>query len=262
LIVTLNFDRTLPKAAVCVPYSKKKLGKPCVNSCRQIVRWLFIAGASSFTVKDISSRNGDFVDFTGSAAGSFNSGVPSEMGKDVRSLLVFQLGSCAYAFDIHQVKQIIPLMKLTTLPKTEPVFEGIANIHGQFVPVVNTRRCLGLAEMKTDLYTPIILTQSDEQVIGLIVDQVSGVASLRGEQVVHPEKVLPEGVDPPDILVGVAYLSGQMVMVIDPRLLLNEAQVQSLLEALQALCGSALAEACSPPGAQDAPGEAEDASET
>jgi purine-binding chemotaxis protein CheW len=198
-----------------------------------------IQGASSVVAADILFRNGESVDLIGNAAGSIKDDAPSILVGEMLSLLIFQLGQHAYALNIQHVKQIMPMMKLTALPKTDPVFMGIANIHGVFVPMVNTRRCLGLPDLQPDLYTPIILTQLGAQLLGLVVDQVSGVASLRGEQIIPPEKVFPEGVQPPKLLRGIVYLSGQMVMLLDPHLLLDETQVKSLVESLRILAGGA-----------------------
>lgn len=167
-------------------------------------------------------------------------------GAEVRSLLIFQLGQRAFALEIESVKQIIPMLKLTPLPNTEPVIEGVANIHGQFIPVIRTRLCFGLEPLPHDLYTPIILAKAGDQVMGLVVDQVSGVASLRPEQIVPAEKVVPGEAEPPQILRGMVHLSGQMVFLIDPALLLDERQARMLREAMAALEGAGSAEGNQP----------------
>lgn len=98
--------------------------------------------------------------------------------KSMQNLLVFRLGTQAYALSIEVVVQIIPMMKLTPLPQTDAVIEGVVNIRGTITPIMNVRRRLGMQPIPARLHTPIILIRLGNHLVGLVVDEVIDILSL------------------------------------------------------------------------------------
>ena len=145
-----------------------------------------------------------------------------------RSLLVFHLGERAYGLAIEHVVQIIAMVKLTPVPQAEQVIEGVANIRGKIVPVLSARRHLGLPLVAPQLYTPIILLQTDGRTIGLIVDEVADVIRLSAGQMTGTEAILPVESESTGVLEGVVNHGESVVMVINPHCLLNPAAMRAL----------------------------------
>jgi purine-binding chemotaxis protein CheW len=139
----------------------------------------------------------------------------------VRSLLVFHLGERVYGLAIEQVVQIIAMVKLTPVPQAEQLVEGVANIHGKIVPVLSARRLLGLPLVEPQLYTPIILMKSDGRTFGLIVDEVADVVRLPASQIAGPEAFMPLEAENTGVLDGVVYHGDAVIMLLNPRCLLN-----------------------------------------
>lgn len=169
------------------------------------------------------------------------SGSADELAKPQRpdaeegTVLLFQLGVNAFALKIDAVVQVIPMLKLLPLPQKHPLIEGFANIRGQVIPVMGVRQILGLPVQEPQLNTPIILTWNNGRLIGLIVDEVNDVVALSAEQIAGPDTLIPSSMEGVTVLLGVAYLDGKPVILIDPDHLLNPAQAQALNRAIEAL---------------------------
>jgi purine-binding chemotaxis protein CheW len=152
-----------------------------------------------------------------------------------RALLVFHLGDRAYGLAVEHVVQIIAMIKLTPVPQVEQVIEGVANIRGKIVPVLSARRHLGLPLVDPQLYTPIILLQTGERTFGLLVDEVADVIRLTASQMTGPETVMPEGFEGVGVLEGVVHQGDTVIMMINPRYLLNPTQMRAFKQAFNML---------------------------
>lgn len=150
------------------------------------------------------------------------------------SLLVFRADEQPFALDIEYVTQIIAMLRLMPVPQVDYMIEGIANIHGDAVPVINTRRYLGMADLKPGMYTPIILAKVMGRQIGLIVDEVIDVISVQIETIVAPGDMLLEDVIPPPILSGLVYQQGHSVFILDPRYFLRSSQFSMISRSINA----------------------------
>jgi purine-binding chemotaxis protein CheW len=127
------------------------------------------------------------------------------------------------------------MLKLVPLPQKHPLLEGFANIRGQFIPVIGVRQILGLPALEPQLNTPILLTLNNGRLIGLIVDEVSDVVALPAEQIARPDALIPNSMEGVAVLLGVTYIDGQPVLLIDPDHLLIPTQIRALNQAIEAL---------------------------
>lgn len=149
-----------------------------------------------------------------------------------RTMLVFMIENQPYALSIEHVAQIIPMLRLTAMPQVDQMIEGVANIHGNVVPVISVRRYLGMPYRDPGLYTPIILTRIGERLIGLIVDEVRDVLTVPGQQVVAPKDILPETIGNLPVMSGVVYQHDQSILLLEPRHLLRPTQIRTLNRAM------------------------------
>ena len=167
---------------------------------------------------------------------------PSE--STVRHLVTFRLGRQTYALPIEPIAQIVEMVTITPIPQVNHSVEGVINVRGTAVPVVNLRCHLGLPEAKWQepkapygLHTPIILVQAGERMIGLIVDQVEDVLNISADQITRPKDILPEGLSDAPPVQGLLYTSQGAVLLLDLEHLFasNQAQFAQTLEALSAV---------------------------
>ena len=144
------------------------------------------------------------------------------------NLVTFLLEKQIYALPIRPIVQIIEMVTITPIPQVDDAVEGVINVRGEPVLVLNLRRHLGLPPMRLQLRTPIILARSGERMMGLIVDQVIDMLSLSPSQIIHPNAVLPKDMGATSLLQGVAHTPGGTVLLLDLDHLFQPHQKESL----------------------------------
>ncbi|MDY7079722.1 MAG: chemotaxis protein CheW [Chloroflexota bacterium] len=154
---------------------------------------------------------------------------------DQRDLIAFRLDNQMYALPIEPIVRIIEMVTITSIPQVNNVVEGVINVHGKTIPVINLRRHFGLQEVHLQLRTPIILVQIGEQTFGLIVDEVMDVLNLSVDQVTRVTDILPEGLGEAPILQGLAHIQDETVLLLDLEHLLLPSHVQALVQAVATL---------------------------
>ncbi|MGD9099239.1 MAG: chemotaxis protein CheW [Anaerolineae bacterium] len=150
---------------------------------------------------------------------------------DQRNLVTFRLDQQLYALPIEPIVQIIEMVTITPIPQIEGAVEGVINVRGTPVIVVNLRRHLGLPPVHLQLRTPIILAQVGGRMVGLIVDQVIDMLSLSSGQITRPDDFLPQELSEMPLLQGLAHTPDGTVLLLDLEHLFQPQQVQSLARA-------------------------------
>lgn len=134
---------------------------------------------------------------------------PVEGGK----FLSFFLGEEEYAIKILKVQEIIGLMPITPVPRMPEYVKGVLNLRGKIVPVMNLRTRFGLQEVEYTEETCVIVVQENEYLMGVIVDKVSEVANIEGNQI---EEVPSMGAgEQSEYLSGIGKVKEQVKMIVD-----------------------------------------------
>ncbi|HEX2859811.1 MAG TPA: chemotaxis protein CheW [Alphaproteobacteria bacterium] len=143
-------------------------------------------------------------------------------GQGVR-VLTFRLYNQVFALPVADVLQIIAPLPLTPVPQAPGFVEGVINLQGQVVPVVNLRKRFGLAPA---------IERSDERLIVATLGEQGSVA-LRVDTVRDVETIPAESIAPPPALVagpqGAAYIKGisnhnnRLIIHVDPRAIFEAA---------------------------------------
>lgn len=143
-------------------------------------------------------------------------------------LLIFRLDQQAFAFSIDSVFQIIDMVAILPLPKTDPLIEGVINLHGRIVPIINLHRLLYGTRCPFELHTPILLVKIENQMTGLIVDEVLNVNSILANQIAKPADFLPAGIQSIPILKGLTTVAKEIVILLELDHLLDVDQAKAL----------------------------------
>ncbi len=101
-------------------------------------------------------------------------------------LVIFELNSQHYALPIQETQEIIRMTNITRVPNTSHYIEGIINLRGRIVPVINLNKRLNLPFTEYDDDTRVIVVEHNGQQVGMIVDNVQEVGKLRGEEIEPP----------------------------------------------------------------------------
>jgi purine-binding chemotaxis protein CheW len=98
-----------------------------------------------------------------------------KVASEEKQLVVFTLGQEVYAVEIALVKEIIQMMAITRVPGTPPSVEGVINLRGTVIPVVDLRKRFQLARQERDKDTRIVIVTCKGQEVGVVVDSVAQV---------------------------------------------------------------------------------------
>jgi purine-binding chemotaxis protein CheW len=97
--------------------------------------------------------------------------------------LTFRLGAEEYGIDILKVQEIRSYEAPTRIANAPSFIKGVVNLRGVIVPVIDLRLVLGLGDPRYDSFTVVIVLHALQRVVGLVVDSVSDVVALAGEQI-------------------------------------------------------------------------------
>jgi purine-binding chemotaxis protein CheW len=111
-----------------------------------------------------------------------------------RQLVIFSLSDGDYGLDVHIVDSIIKLQPITTVPNTPDYVEGVTNLRGDVLPVVDLRRLLGRSLQETGKDSRIVVVELPETKIGLLVDAVVEVLRI-DQQMIRPPSPLVSTID-------------------------------------------------------------------
>jgi purine-binding chemotaxis protein CheW len=125
-----------------------------------------------------------------------------------------------------RIKEIIRPQKLSSLPKAPPFVEGVINLRGSVIPVVDLRRRFDLPDRPVDHNTRLLIVSVARQALGLVVDDVTEVIPVAVKDIKPPPQVV-RGVDA-EYLVGVCLAKEAMVMLLNIDRILNEREAGEL----------------------------------
>jgi len=135
--------------------------------------------------------------------------------------LTFRLGSEEYAIDILKVQEIRNYETVTAIANAPGYVKGVVNLRGAIVPIVDLRVLLGLPKAEYTTFTVVIVLNLGKRTIGVVVDAVSDVIELAGEQV-RPAPDFSGAVDTRYVL-GLGTIDNRMLILADiERLLTGE----------------------------------------
>jgi len=154
-------------------------------------------------------------------------------GKKPSAVLVFKVAGQRYGLPVGSVVQIVGMVAITRLPKAPDMVVGVIDFNGQVIPIVDARWRLRQPIQPYTLRTPIVIGHLNGRAMGLVVDEVSGVAYLRPDQVQSPEQILAKEMALQNHhLIGIARLDQGLVLILDPATFISPNEEKSLEKAL------------------------------
>jgi purine-binding chemotaxis protein CheW len=127
--------------------------------------------------------------------------------------LSFSLAGGEYAVEILRVREIRGIGPITPLPNAPPHVQGVMNLRGAVVPVIDFRVALGLPRAEYGKFTVIVVLSVRERTMGFVVDSVCDVVSLQpGDIEAAPD--LGTRIDG-SLVAGIARAQGRFVILID-----------------------------------------------
>lgn len=135
------------------------------------------------------------------------------MNDAIMQLVVFKLGNEYYGADISMVREVGPLQRVTRVPRTPDYMEGVTNLRGRVIPVIDLRRRLGLPVSAATKATRIAVAELEGGQVGMIVDSVLEVLRVPMASIEAPSPIMSKVET--EYLLGVAKADGRLVVLLD-----------------------------------------------
>ena len=97
--------------------------------------------------------------------------------------LTFVLGNEEYGVEILKVREIMGIMEITPVPQTPDYMKGVINLRGKVIPIIDLRLKFAMPEVEQTKETCIIVAEVGTTQVGVIVDSVSEVTDIKGEDI-------------------------------------------------------------------------------
>jgi purine-binding chemotaxis protein CheW len=129
-----------------------------------------------------------------------------------RQLVVFRLDGEEYGVPIGSVREVLRVPEISRVPQAPPHIRGVINVRGQIVPVVELRTRLGLEPLEVTPGSRVVVVESKDRAIGLLVDGASQVLQVAEDRITDGDDA-PVG--PQSCIAGLAQLDERLIILLD-----------------------------------------------
>ena len=147
-------------------------------------------------------------------------------------LIVFKLGGEDYALEISQIKEVVPTPNIAKVPLTPAFVEGVANIRGNILAIVNLEKKFGLPVSENSgksTYTLVI--ESDEVQVGFLVHEVPNTLSIPLGDIDESPLVIQESAQEKGYIKGIVKSSNRLIILLDLPNIISKNDIQTAVNA-------------------------------
>ncbi len=145
-----------------------------------------------------------------------------------RQIVVFNLGEEEFGVDIKEVREIIRLEEITTIPNAQGFIEGVINLRGKIIVVIDLATKLGMPLSEHTKNTKIIIIERNELSVGMVVDSATEVLHLALEDIKPAPELIKQKLKG-DYIEGVGILGERLLILLN----LNQVLQTDDLEQIQ-----------------------------
>jgi len=135
-----------------------------------------------------------------------------DASRDIQ-VFAFKLGKEEYAVDILHVQEINRLLNITRVPRTERYIEGVVNLRGNIIPIINLHTKYSIQSAGDEEDKRIIVFQIDDLKVGIIVDEVSEVINIKAKDIEETGRVYESASS--EHIKGVAKVDDRLMILLD-----------------------------------------------
>lgn len=151
-----------------------------------------------------------------------------EMEEDTQKgkFLTFLLGKEDFGIEIKYVTEIIGIQSITEVPELPAYINGIINLRGKIIPVMDVRLRFGKPTREYDDRTCIVVIDISDISIGLIVDRVSEVLDIPESEIVPPPRLNKESHH--RYIKGIGKVGNEVKLLLDCEKLLSDNEINTI----------------------------------
>ena len=147
------------------------------------------------------------------------------MAKDLH-IVGFRIGRETFGVPISLVHEIVRVPDITAVPDAPDCVEGVINLRGKIVSIVDLRKRFGEREIKSNKKNRILVAEVENKMVGLVVDAASEVLKLPQSDIEAPPNVFEEG--ELNYVTGVGKLGGRLIILIDLTKILQRGELKRI----------------------------------
>jgi len=152
----------------------------------------------------------------------------AQTNETIYQLVSFVVESEEFGVDILKVQEIIRTVDITRVPKSPAFVEGVINLRGKIVPVIDLRKRFGIEKKAHDNDTRIIVVELPDKVVGFLVDRVKEVIRVE-KSVIEAPPELTTNVNS-NYITGVAKLQDRLLILLDLDKVLSNDEQEHLVD--------------------------------
>jgi len=152
---------------------------------------------------------------------------PTEGGQDQLQLVTFRIGNEEFGVNILAVQEINRMLQITRVPQSPPDVEGVINLRGRIIPIIDLRKRFGSADKELDQDNRIIVVEVQQRILGFIVDGVHEVLRI-SSSIVEAAPSMTTSIDS-DYIEGVGKLEDRLLILLDLKRLFNLEQIDQVI---------------------------------
>lgn len=134
-------------------------------------------------------------------------------------LVCFELVGEVFGVPISMVQEIIRVQEITEIPRAPEFVEGVINLRGKIIPVIDLRKRFGLGAGEHSKNTRIVVIKVGDIVVGMVVDAVSEVIRLNDEDIEPPSPIVAS-LDA-EYIKGVGKIENKLIILLDTEKILS-----------------------------------------
>ena len=140
--------------------------------------------------------------------------------------VTFHLENEKYGIKVMQVQEVLRMTEIAPVPGAPHYVLGIINLRGNVVTVIDTRRRFGLADVENDDETRIVIVESNNNVVGILVDSVAEVVDLKVSEIEMAPNVGND--ESSKYIQGVSSRENELLILVDVNKLLSDEEWQEV----------------------------------
>ena len=141
----------------------------------------------------------------------------------------FRIGNETFGVRIGAVREIVRVPEITAVPSAPDTIEGVINLRGKIIPVMDLRKRFGQRDIQPDKRNRILVVELEGKLVGLIVNAASEVLKISPSEIEPPGNVFAEGES--SYVTGVGKLKGRLIILLDIAKLLHRPEFKKREEA-------------------------------
>ena len=147
--------------------------------------------------------------------------------KDLLHLVTFRLLGEEFGLPILDVREIIHMTSITPVPQAISFVEGVINLRGQIIPIIDLRKRFGIDAKTSSEGARIVVVELRNTVLGLIVDEISEILLIPAETVAPPPSLVAGSIGA-EYIKGIGHYNEKMIILIDMHRVFSQEELGEL----------------------------------